>query len=585
MSLLRSALFLVLAAGAPLWAQAPPEGRWQGAIEVPGQPLAITVDLVQKDGAWVGTIDIPAQGARNARLSDVAVNEGEVGFAIVDVPGEPEFSGKIEGAVLAGTFRQGGQSLPFRLTKVEGVAAADLGPNQTLPSIEGVPGEGFVGVWLGVLETPVSNLRLLVRLEETDDGFTGSLDSLDQGAIGLRITSVEITEKRIEFKLQRPSAGFEGMLNEDGSAIEGKWKQGGGELPLTLYRQAGEPDVARAQEPKRPYPYREEEVIFENESAGVRFAGTLTLPPDEGPFPALALLTGSGPQDRNETVSGHKPFLVIADALTRRGYAVLRFDDRGVGGSSGDVLQSTIEDFASDARAALAFLRQRPEVDPERVGLLGHSEGAAVATLAATEGHPAFLVLLAHPGLKGEDILYLQGEKIARAAGQIDQEVIDANRAFQRRTFEILREEADDEAASRKIRALVDEEVDRLTKGQDPALAEALKRSTTHMATNRWFRSLLDYDPVEPLDEVDAPMLFLFGERDVQVPPEENIRRIREQLGDRAERVSIEVEPKLNHLFQESESGSIAEYSLLEQTISPAVLERIGEWLDEHAKG
>ena len=226
-------------------AEAPADagGRWRGAIEVPGRPLGVIVDLVASAEGWKGTIDIPSQGARNAPLSGVAVVGQAVSFALEGVPGEPLFRGKIsdDGKTLSGVFRQGPGEFPFRLARQEGVAAADLGPNQpSRPSLEGTPGEGFGGVWLGDLDAGAVQLRLLVRVAQDAEGrWSGTVDSLDQGATGLKITEIEINGNLLRFALARPPAAYEGLLSPDGASINGLWRQNGAELPLVLHRQAG----------------------------------------------------------------------------------------------------------------------------------------------------------------------------------------------------------------------------------------------------------------------------------------------------------------------------------------------------------
>jgi pimeloyl-ACP methyl ester carboxylesterase len=253
---------------------------------------------------------------------------------------------------------------------------------------------------------------------------------------------------RIEVKVARGI--FEGAIAKDSSTIDGTWKQSGLQLPLLLERIQKEITIERPQDPKKPYPYREEEVSYRNTSAGVTLAGTLTLPASGSPFPAVLLISGSGPEDRNETVFGHHPFWVLADYLTRRGIAVLRVDDRGVGGSTGSTSRSTTEDFAEDVLAGVNFLLNRHEIDSRHIGLIGHSEGGMIAPMAAVRSSDVdFIVLLAAPGLPGDEILYLQAAAIARADGASD-ELIAKNRATQERIFAVLKSEADSTTAADK---------------------------------------------------------------------------------------------------------------------------------------
>src|SRR5712691_5734789 len=239
----------------------------------------------------------------------------------------------------------------------------------------------------------------------------------------------------------RLSGAYEGQLAAGGAQIAGEWKQNGASLPLTLTRAGKLPVLRRPQEPKKPYPYREEEVAYDNKQGHSHLVGTLTLPRSGGPFPAALLITGSGQQDRDEALMGHRPFLVLADYLTRRGIAVLRVDDRGVGGSTGEVARATTEDFAGDVLAGVAYLKTRKEIDPKRIGLIGHSEGGVIAPLCAARSRDvAFMVMLAGTGLPGEEILYRQGELILKAMGA-SPAVVTQQRMAQERLFAVLKRE------------------------------------------------------------------------------------------------------------------------------------------------
>jgi pimeloyl-ACP methyl ester carboxylesterase len=332
----------------------------------------------------------------------------------------------------------------------------------------------------------------------------------------------------------------------------------------------------RPQEPKKPYPYDEEEVGYENKRVGVRLAGTLTIPRGQGPFPAVLLITGSGPQDRNESVAGHKPFLVLADHLTRQGIAVLRVDDRGVGGSTGSVPNSTTEDFAADVTVGIEYLKTRKEINPKQIGLIGHSEGGVIAPMvAAQSGDVAFIVLMAGTGLAGEEILYLQGQLILKAngasAGQLAKQ-----RATQESMFKILKEENDPVTAEKRLqeelsKSLTAEE----RKKVEQAIAVQIKQVNTP-----WFRYFLTLDPRPALRKVKCPVLAINGENDLQVPATENLREIEAALKAGGNRdIAIVRLPKLNHLFQTSETGSPSEYIKIEETIAPIALKTMGDWV------
>jgi pimeloyl-ACP methyl ester carboxylesterase len=326
--------------------------------------------------------------------------------------------------------------------------------------------KGAEGLWLGVIKVGSKELRILIHLSKKPDGtLSGTLDSLDQGARGLPIEDVTWKDGKLRFELKVAKAAYDGKINAD--EIAGDWKQGGQSLPLTFKRTDKAPEPPkRPQEPKKPYPYAEEEVRYENKSAGIKLAGTLTLPRGTGPFPAALLITGSGPQDRNEMILNHKPFLVLADYLTRRGIAVLRVDDRGVGGSTGDTMRSTTEDFAGDVLAGVDYLKSRKEINPHEIGLIGHSEGGIIAPLVASRSKDvAFIVMMAGTGLPGEEVIHLQKGAILRAEGT-DEDKIAKDRTLQTQIFSVVRQEKDPAVARKKLRELMKAEV-QLLAGDD----------------------------------------------------------------------------------------------------------------------
>ena len=581
----------VLAWGGALYAQEPtPQGRWEGSIQTPGQALGIIVDLAQPSGGdWAGKISIPMQGLSDFTLSNVKVDGAEVSFAMKGVPGSPRFSGKLseDGQRLSGDFSQGAGNFPFKLERKGDVDPAKVAAQKPPPPpIEAIPGVGLAGIWLGRLEAGQVSLRLLFRIAAGEQGdLTGTLDSLDQGAMGLKISRIRFEDKSVRLKLNAPPASFEGTISDDGSEIVGQWKQGGRSTPLTIKRQAKAPDQARSQDPKPPYPYREEEVVFHNEQAGLKLAGTLTLPRAGKPFPALVLISGSGPQDRDESIMGHRPFLVLADHLTRKGLAVLRFDDRGVGGSEGSVSESTTEDFAGDALAGADYLRTRAEIDKARIGVLGHSEGATAAAIAAAKSAAiAFLVLVAPPGVTGEKLLYQQGAAVMKASG-FDKDRIESNQRVQRQLFEIARTQLDAKEAREKIGAVLQQSWADLSEAQKQALGAGNKaaiEARAQMVLSPWFRFVLDYDPAEALRKVRCPTLALFGERDLQVPVEENLAAVQAALEAAPTKDYEAVRlPELNHLMQTSRSGLPAEYARIDETFSPRALELIADWIKE----
>lgn len=447
-------------------------------------------------------------------------------------------------------------------------------PVQAAPQAAAIDGD-----WIGTLAAGGANLRLAFHVTRDPAGqLAATMDSLDQGAMGLKIETVNVTGDVVRFQLKAPPAAFEGKFSADRSQIDGAWIQGGVSLPLVLKRGTAE-RPKRPQEPARPYPYKDEEVTYQNKAAGITLAGTLTLPRAMSPAPAVILITGSGPEDRNETVFGHKPFLILADHLTRNGLAVLRVDDRGVGGSSGKTSEGTSEDFAGDVQAGIDYLKTRKEIDPKRIGLIGHSEGGLIAPIVATRSSDvAFIVLMAGPGFPGEDILYLQAAAIAKAGGATDAQV-SANRALQGQIFRVVKEEQDPAAASARLRLLRDQILSGVPEAQKAAASGMLDAQMAAVSTP-WFRYFLTYDPRPSLSKVKCPVLAIIGERDLQVPYEQNLEAIGAALKAGGNtNVTLVHLPGLNHLFQTAATGSPSEYTRIEETMSPAALDAVTEWI------
>jgi uncharacterized protein len=327
----------------------------------------------------------------------------------------------------------------------------------------------------------------------------------------------------------------------------------------------------------KPYPYREEEITFPNKKANISLAGTITLPPGPGPFPAAILINGTGPLNRDESVAGHRPFLVLADHVTRKGIAVLRFDKRGIGKSTGDYANATTEDFANDAEAALAYLKTRKDIDPKKIGLIGHSEGGLIAPLIATRSKEvAWIVLLAGPGLKGEDTLLIQSGILLRMSGASDGEV-ERTLSFDKQSYALVRQESDPAKLETQLKDLV--ERNNMSVSAPPAALQ----TQIQMLVSPWFRYFLDYDPVPTLQKTTCPVLALSGEKDLQVPPRENLAKIQKALQDGGNTDFHTAELRdLNHLFQHCPTGLPTEYGTIQQTMAPEVLDSISDWILKH---
>jgi pimeloyl-ACP methyl ester carboxylesterase len=424
----------------------------------------------------------------------------------------------------------------------------------------------LAGQWDGVLSVGGQSLRIVLRVDATGAAV---VDSPDQGANGIPAVGPTLEGGVVRFSVPAVRASFEGALAADGRTITGALTQGPATMPVVLTRTADTASVAgpsRPQTPVAPFPYRSEDVTFPNAPAGINLAGTLTLPPGDGPFPAAILITGSGAQDRDETIFDHKPFLVWADALTRRGIAVLRYDDRGVGGSGGGTPDETTADFATDAAAALAYLRTRPGIDARRIGLIGHSEGGLIAPMVAQNGgEPAWIVMLAGTSVPGGDILVEQQRRLATAAGLSPAQVESGN-ASQRALMDAVARNKDDPAAVER------ETVALLTAG---GMAEAPAKEAVRPLASAWYRWFVAHDPAAALSAVDVPLLAIYGGKDLQVPADQNAPVLARLLPA----AEVVVLPDLNHLMQSAETGAPSEYGTIEETIAPEALKTVVDWV------
>ena len=429
-----------------------------------------------------------------------------------------------------------------------------------------------VGTWSGQLEIQGMELRVVFHVEQGDGGLTATMDSPDQGATEIPVSDVTVVGDSVTLAVDRIAGAYEGVLVEDSAKIKGTWTQGGQSFPLAL-TPADEADTAlppRPQHPEPPSPYAVDSVTFRNASAGLTLDGTLTRPEGEGPHPAVVLVSGSGPQDRNSEVFSHKLFHVLADHLTRQGIAVLRYDERGVGASGGTFDGATSEDFATDVAAAVRFLRSRSEIDADAVGLLGMSEGGLVAPMVHTRFEPVdFLVLMAGPSVPGYDILVEQTARIAAAQGT-PSGAVDSIRSVQRRTLEGVATAPDSAAAAEHLRSVLEEE------GVEPDRIQA----QIDQATDPWFRFFVRYDPAPTLRQVDVPVLALYGSKDLQVPPKQNAPPMRTALRESPSRdATVRVLDGLNHLFQPAETGLPTEYAQIETTMAPRALRVVSSWI------
>lgn len=465
------------------------------------------------------------------------------------------------------------------------LACVLMGAAATSPALQArqapaVAAPSPAGPWTGAIVMPNSRLGIDITLAtNASKEWSGTIDITVQGLRGAKLTNVVVDGRRISFAMVGIPGDptFMGTLSDDGQGISGTFTQGGATLPFELKR--GVRVLARPQEPKAPFPYRSEEVSFRNAKADVRLAGTLTLPQGAGRFPAVLLISGSGPQDRDCTIAGHKPFLLWADTLTRRGVAVLRVDDRGVGASERGTMNPTTADLAEDVRAGLAFLASRADIDAAKVGLIGHSEGANIAAMVAADTPAArFIVMLAGTGVRGDELLLQQVAAISTAQGA-PKPIVDWDLAMRRRVYDQILAEKDGKPDVAARRALV-ESVPPLPGVPDATVARQQADLLLSASSAPWVRYFLAYDPQASVSRVKVPVLTVNGERDLQIPARENVSALRtaiEAAGNA--NATIQVVPNLNHLLQTARTGLPEEYESIEETIAPGVLTLVTDWV------
>jgi hypothetical protein len=399
------------------------------------------------------------------------------------------------------------------------------------------------------------------------------MDSPDQGATDIPIGQILVNDDTLRLQVPSIAGAFAGVYRDSTESVDGVWIQGGQRLPLTLARTDTAPSVRRPQEPSMPLPYESKTVSFRNDTAGVTLRGTLTLPDTTAPVPGVVLVAGSGPSDRNASIMGHKPFLVLADALTRRGYAVLRFDERGVGQSTGTQEGATSADLATDVAAAVDALAQRATIASDRIGIIGHSEGGLIAPIVATQtDQVSFLVLLAAPGLPGDAILADQLDRRIRRQGA-NRRIRALQRGTQRHIFDVLQQDADSATIARQLRKI-------MIQSRGISGEQMIEREIQRLM-DPWLRFFISHDPRETLRNVDVPVLALAGAKDQQVAPDTNQTAIAEALdADQNPAVTVRTLDGLNHLFQTAETGAPSEYGRIEETFDPMALDLIADWLD-----
>ncbi|MGM0529091.1 MAG: alpha/beta hydrolase family protein [Bacteroidota bacterium] len=444
----------------------------------------------------------------------------------------------------------------------------------------------ITGSWMGKLTVGAVQLRIVFNIVTNDEGnYTATMDSPDQNARDIPMGEVSFSSDSLIILAPMLRGDYKGFMVND-TTIEGTWTQSGTSYKLDLKKQTKPFVLNRPQEPEPPYPYVEENVYFPSLDGNFKLAGTITIPEGEGPLPAVILISGSGSQNRDEEIFGHKPFKVLADYLTRDGIAVLRYDDRGVGESGGNPAGATSGDFSTDARSAIEYLFGRDDIDNDEVGVIGHSEGGLIAfKLAAEHEDIAFIVSLAGPGVKGKTILEDQTEYISRLSN-VPEDVLQQSMQVNRKIYDLMEEYEDPATGIDSIYSFVGKFYKEEGTSED-VIAQVLNnlKSTINPSSYPWLRYFIKSDPAEYYPEIKCPVLALNGEKDCQVMAEKNIAAIVSGLENAGnENVTGMVFPELNHLFQHADTGLPNEYGEIEETMSPEVLEIISQWLRELVK-
>lgn len=549
--------------------------EWEGTMDIgSGRTITLRITSWNEDGKPRASFRRINPDGQEIQFDSFETDGQDVVMKVKQADVDMEFRGTVNADLTEakGTWKQAGREFPLTLR----------------PAVDGEP----VEAWVGEFNDGIKDLKLQFRILETPDGKRlVKFDTLTEGFTGFEaVVDRKKGDPNVTFTVPSLSARFEGKLDRLGEMATGIWIQKNMEFP-TVFKRIKEPittfeppkPLPRPQTPSEPFRYEIREVQFKNGIDDVTLSGTLTLPSGDGKYPVAVLISGSGPQDRDETLFEHKPFLLIADTLTKAGIGVLRYDDRGIGKSTGDFNAASTLDFANDTRAAVAFLRTQPQIDTSAIGMIGHSEGGLIAPMVAAEDSEiAFVIMLAGPGLNGFEILKDQGRRMAAAEGiaadqiQKESELRDevANAVRTAATYETtdLERVVEDTINSYVARQPVEQQAELRP---DATQVQAFKTLATP-----WFRFFLRHEPATVLKKVKCPVLALNGERDLQVWHETNLpaiaKALREGGNDQFRAVRL---PGLNHLFQRCRTGAASEYVEIEQTMAGTVLDLMSGWI------
>jgi len=584
--------FLLLCAANALYAQKKLAGNWQANVGNASAPIRLIFHFTETNGKITGTMDSPDQGSVGNPIKEVKLNRDTLLVDMSDIG--IQYTGFLATQdSIAGKWHQAGRTMtiPFnRMSNATMPLKAASTPAKHLASDDLATQKKLAGHWQGVINLG-KPLRLVFHFTEENGKLKGTMDSPDQGAMGIQVKEVIVSNDSLLVDMSNIGIQYTGLL-ASADSIEGEWHQAGRSYYIPLKRTEKPADLKRPQTPKPPFNYQTEEVSFTNKDHSISYAGTITIPNGKGPFPAIVMITGSGPENRDEELFGHKPFAVIADHLTKHGYVVLRVDDRGTGKTTGVYQGATSADFAKDINAQLDYLKTRKEVNDHKIGMIGHSEGGLIAPMVASERKDIdFLVLLAGPGLPITKLMELQTVAIQKKRGLSD--VLAEQYGFLYYDAELaILASKDSISAREKIAAAVKQwqlkARPEILDGLDMRGPEAVNDATNtfmQMYNDAWFRYFLSINPANYLEKLSCKVLALNGEKDLQVVSQPNLEGIRAALTkSKTKNFETRELPGLNHLFQTCNTCSVEEYRVLEETFAPIALQTITEWLDKNVK-
>ena len=435
--------------------------------------------------------------------------------------------------------------------------------------------QDYVGNWIGEISTPNGILDFAFNISKNGDNYESTLDIPKQGLNGAKAETTKLNDTLLTITFPNFNLEYKGSIN-DKNEITGNLFKGGYPVPLNLKR--GEIVLNRPQEPKPPFNYYSENITF-NSSDDLKLEGTLTLPKKDGIFPVVIIISGSGPQNRDGEMFGHKPYYVIADHLTKNGFGVLRFDERGVGKSEGNFNTATIEELSADIKSAINYLKTRNDVNVSKIGLIGHSIGGIIAPKVASEVKDVdFIVLMAAPGINGDKLMLSQKAALERTMGMNELQIAQGQELVKGAYDIIVSTNLDNQALKDSLNSFY-------IKKYGKMFPEVQRETLVNQITGNEVLSLIKSKPSKYLEKVNCPVLAINGNKDFQVPSKENLNAIKDAIEKNGnnEVTIIELE-KLNHLFQECNTGISSEYSEIEQTISPNVLDLITDWIKVQIK-